>query len=195
MDKNELKLFLKSHPIKKFSSAKLEYSLMLDNEFEKNVDKFMLSHNMNSEVEQIKSTIEAASVDELVNLMRKALMGNNRSILINRLLENEFAVMPLIKKKALTNMQDHFIECCVRFMNMCEENPCNWIIENYNQFKSEYLKSMLCLVLGFRGNESVIPFLMSETDRFSKFYPEENFEQGPLLSVSELAYRIYGISE
>lgn len=195
MDKNELKLFLKSHPIKKFSSAKLEYSLMLDNEFEKNVDKFMLSHNMNSEVEQIKSTIEAASVDELVNLMRKALMGNNRSILINRLLENEFAVMPLIKKKALTNMQDHFIECCVRFMNMCEENPCNWIIENYNQFKSEYLKSMLCFVLGFRGNESVIPFLMSETDRFSKFYPEENFEQGPLLSVSELAYRIYGISE
>lgn len=195
MDKNELKLFLKSHPIKKFSSAKLEYSLMLDNEFEKNVDKFMLSHNMNSEVEQIKSTIEAASVDELVNLMRKALMGNNRSILINRLLENEFAVMPLIKKKALTNMQDHFIECCVRFMNMCEENPCNWIIENYNQFKSEYLKSMLCLVLGFRGNGSVIPFLMSETDRFSKFYPEENFEQGPLLSVSELAYHIYGISE
>ncbi len=195
MNKNELKLFLKSHPIKKFSPARLEYSLMLDYEFEENVEKFLTSHNMNNETEQVKSTIEAASVDELVNLMRKPLMGNGRSILINRLLENESAVMPLIKKRALTTMQDHFIECCIRFMNMCEENPCNWITENYNEFKSEYLKSMLCLVLGFRGDEAMLPFLMSETDRFSKFYPKESFEQGPLLSVSELAYRLYGISE
>ncbi len=195
MSKNELKLFLKSHPIKKFSPARLEYSLMLDYEFEENVEKFLTSHNMNNETEQVKSTIEVASVDELVNLMRKPLMGNGRSILINRLLENESAVMPLIKKRALTNMQDHFIECCIRFMNMSEENPCNWITENYNEFKSEYLKSMLCLVLGFRGDEAMLPFLMSETDRFSKFYPKESFEQGPLLSVSELAYRLYGISE
>lgn len=194
MNKNKLKLFLRSHPIKKFSAARLEYRLMMDYEFEENVEEFLSSHNINNEAEQIKSTIEAASVDELVNLMRKSLMGNSRSILINRLLENETAVMPLIKKRALTNMQDRFIECCVRFLNMCEENPSDWIIENYNGFKSEYLKSMLCLVLGFRGDESMLPFLMSETDRFSKYYPKESFEQGPLLSVSELAYRLYCIS-
>lgn len=64
---------------------------------------------MNNEVEQVKSIIEVASVDELVNLMRKALMGNNRSILINRLLENESAVMPLIKKKALINLFKLFL--------------------------------------------------------------------------------------
>ena len=193
MNKKELKLFLRSHPIERFSPARLEYSLVLDHEFREDIENYLPSQNRNNEVEQIKSAIETASVDELIHFMRKLLLGNNRSILMNRLLENEAAVMPLIKKRALTNMHDHFIECCVRFLNLCEENPCDWIIENYNVFKSEYLKSMLCLVLGFRGDESILPFLMAETDRFSKFYPEESFEQGPLLAVSELAYCLYGI--
>lgn len=109
MNKKELKIFLRSHPVKKFSSARIEYSLMLDNEFEDKVDKYLSSHDMNNEVEQVKSIIEVASVEELVNLMRKALMGNNRSILINRLLENESAVMPLIKKKALINLFKLFL--------------------------------------------------------------------------------------
>lgn len=194
MRKSELKLFLKAHPIESISAARLEYSMLTDHEFDKKVEKSLSSHDMDNEAEQIKSNIEAASADELVNLMRKPLMGKGRSILMSRLLENEAAVMPLIKKRALTTMQDDFIECCVRFMNMCEENPCIWITENYNKFKSEYLKSMLCLVLGFRGDEAMLPFLMSETDRFGKFYPNESFEQGPLLSISELAYRLYGIS-
>ena len=44
-------------------------------------------------------------------------------------------------------MQDIFIENTLHFLLYSKVNDCDWIIDNYNVFKSEYLKSMLCLVL------------------------------------------------
>ena len=51
------------------------------------------------------------------------------------------------------------------------------------------MKSMLCLVLGFRGDVSMIDFLMSEAERLENEYPDESFDQGPTLAVQELAVR------
>ena len=62
-------------------------------------------------------------------------------------------------------------------------------MENYRDFKSEYLKSMLCLVLGFRGNIDMIEFLIKEAERLEREYPNESFDQGPALAVQELAVR------
>ena len=55
--------------------------------------------------------------------------------------------------------------------------------------RSEYLKSMLCLVLGFRGDDSIIHFLMKEVERFELYYPDKRYEQGPLLALYELKER------
>lgn len=68
-------------------------------------------------------------------------------------------------------------------------NCCNWILETYPQFHSEYLKSLFCLVLGFRGDATMIPFLMEEAGRMEKEYPNEYYNQGPALAVQELAVR------
>ena len=63
-------------------------------------------------------------------------------------------------------------------------------MENYENFKSEYLKSMLCLVLGLRGETDMIEFLIKEAERFEREYPNESFDQGPALAVQELATRL-----
>ena len=56
---------------------------------------------------------------------------------------------------------------------------------------SEYLKSLLCLVIGFRGGKESIPMLMKETERFEKSYPDQSYEQGPLFAIQELMMKFY----
>ena len=129
---------------------------------------------------------------DFFKLMRKPMTGMNRSKLRNRLLENEEMLMPLIKEKALKNGQDYFIENAFYFFAHAEEDCCNWIMSNFNDFRNEYMKSMLCLVLGIRGKEDVIPFLKSQVGRFIMDYPDELFEQGPLYGMDILIERLGG---
>lgn len=48
---------------------------------------------------------------------------------------------------------------------------------------------MLCLVIGFRGDVEMIPFLMKETERLERMYSQETYAQGPILAIQELAVR------
>ncbi len=97
--------------------------------------------------------------------------------------------MPLIKEKTMKSGQDIFIENTLYFFLHCEGNCCDWILKEYSNIWNEYLKSMLCLVLGFRGEVEMIPFLMKETVRLERMYPEETYAQAPILAIQELAVR------
>ncbi len=191
MTKKEITNFLDLHPFKEFSVARLEYSLYLTPEVESFVNKYTDEYMPTSEEERQERNIveETDAPDDLIRLMRKSLHNRNCSILRQKLLQHEEEIMPLIQKKALTNRQDNFIENALHFFLHSEKNCCDWIIENYNSMKSEYMKSLLCLVLGFRGDVSLIPMLMRETERFEMDYPYEDYEQAPFLAVYELAVR------
>ena len=47
----------------------------------------------------------------------------------------------------------------------------------------EVVTWMLCLVLGFRGDLTCEEFLLEQISYFRKNYPEERFDQGPLIAV------------
>lgn len=132
---------------------------------------------------------QAATAEELLKLMRKSLSGGNRSRLRKKVLEYEKEIMPLIKEKTMKSGQDIFIENTLYFFLHCEGNCCDWILKEYSNIWNEYLKSMLCLVLGFRGEVEMIPFLMKETVRLERMYPEETYAQAPILAIQELAVR------
>ena len=78
---------------------------------------------------------------------------------------------------------------CVWFMARCEENRSEWILQNYEAVREIYARSMLCLVLGFRADTAVIPFLMRQIERFEQQFPRDSFEQAPLLALYELRAR------
>ena len=141
------------------------------------------------EVLWCKKVEECSVPDELVNLMRKPMTSGARELLRIKLLQNEESVLPLIKEKCLRNSFDIFIENAVIFFIKCKTNCGEWIMENYSQFRSEYLKSLICLALGFRGEPELIPFLMERAEFYEWEYPEESFERGPALAVEELYYR------
>ena len=191
INKKEVHKFLDKHPDIPFSAAKFEYSLYLEPEAVEYANA--ISEKMLGESEEdlhSKRMIEQAeTTEELLKLMRKPLSGGNRSRLRGKLLEYETVMMPCIKEKTMKNGQDIFIENTLYFFLHCEENCCDWLMKEYSNIRNEYLRSMLCLEIGFRGDVEMIPFLMKETERLERMYPQETYAQGPILAIQELAVR------
>jgi hypothetical protein len=77
-------------------------------------------------------------------------------------------LMPWIKEKTMKNGQDIFRENTLYFFLYCEENCCNWLMKEYSNIWNEYFKSMLCLVIGFRGDVEMLSFLTKEKECISK---------------------------
>ena len=173
------------------SAADFEYSMHIDPEMRKVMgEKVKEALKEKPEEKEIEKTIKACNEPkELVNFMRKPIPINPNEVLRQKLLENEKTVIELIKEKCMRSSFDIFIENATDFFIRCKENCSDWIIENYYQFHSEYMREMMCLVLGFRGYFELVPFLMDEAERFRFDYPDELYERGPVLAVQELCYR------
>ena len=189
--KNEVKRFLDSHRDVGFSAAKFEYSMYLEPEMSKKIVELAESKFVPSEddLKLKKIIVDATESNGLLRLMRKPMSGANRSIFREKLMEYESDLLPLIQEKCIRIKQDIFIENALYFFMNSKMNCCDWIMDTYQQFHSEYLKSMFCLVLGFRGSVSLISFLMDEARRMVKAYPDKYYDQGPALAVQELAVR------
>ena len=191
ISKKEVHKFLDKHPDIPFSAAKFEYSSYLESEAVEYANA--ISEKMLGESEEdlrSKRMIEQAeTTEELLKLMRKPLSGGNRSRLRGKLLEYETVLMPYIKEKTMKNGQDIFRENTLYFFLYCEENCCNWLMKEYSNIRNEYFKSMLCLVIGFRGDVEMLSFLTKETERLERMYLQETYAQGPILAIQELAVR------
>ena len=191
ISKKEVHKFLDKHPDIPFSAAEFEYSSYLESEAVEYANA--ISEKMLDESEEdlhSKRMIEQAeTTEELLKLMRKHLSGGNRSRLRGKLLEYEIVLMPWIKEKTMKNGQDIFRENTLYFFLYCEENCCNWLMKEYSNIWNEYFKSMLCLVIGFRGDVEMLSFLSKETERLERMYLQETYAQGPILAIQELAVR------
>lgn len=179
--------YFESHPLKELSAARLVYSLYTMAGVEELVNDIFKPGAKDLLDEAIIDS--AVKPEELLQCMRKSISGINRQKLRNKVLRHEVEMRTLIQRRAITNLQDVFIENTLHFFLHCKENCCDWIIQQYDNMHSEYLKSMLCLVLGFRGDISAVPFLIKEVERFEHGYPEKSYNQGPLLALYELKER------
>lgn len=191
IDKKEVQRFLDMHPDKEFSAAKFEYMLYLIPKAQEMANDFANKRleKTDEDLMMEKVIAETTEPSEVLRLMRKPTSGLNRHALREKFMEYEEEMLPLIKEKCLRNKQSIFIEHALYFFLHSKINCCDWIMETYSEFHSEYLKSMLCLVFGFRGEVDTIPFLMQEAKRFEREYPDEDYDQGPVLAVQELAVR------
>lgn len=186
-----VKKFIDYYDYESLSGADIIYGLHTWPEVKEESEKVMKDYFSGRErdVEFEKMINEAQTPEELVNIMRKPMNMPLRSLLTEKLLKKENEVLPLIKEKSLRNSSDYFIESTVEFLLCCKTNCSDWIVENYSAFRCEYMKALLCLVLGFRGEVGLIPWLMDETERFGDMCSKDELERGPALAVMELYNR------
>ena len=186
--------YFNRHPVKDFSAARFEYSLLLNPEIEDIAGELIpelqtkgLRFPDNSgEIAAVKN---AEDTSALLRMLRRGLSPMARKVLLDLLLEREEEALPEIQRMLPKAFNDHTIENCIRFMVKCQANCTEWILQNYSHVREPYARSMLCLVLGFRADADVIPFLLQQVDTFERQFPSNTFEQAPLIALMEIRNR------
>ena len=199
---DNLKLLTKDyfnrHPVKEYSAARLEYSMLLMPEVMDVVDEKLPGMRVMAAkqgidipdtTEQRKRVEEEEDTGKLLRMLRQTHPPVVRKVVREKLLKREREVLPEIQRMILKAFNDNTIENCVRFMTKCETDCSEWIMQHYDDVREPYARSMLCLVLGFRASTDVIPFLVQQVDVFEKHFPDKSYEQGPLMALYEIRAR------
>lgn len=191
------KKFFRDNPHKEFSVQQVLYSTLLYDGIEQVATEYTLKHMLQSgergeRIAQEKQMIRAEQNPEVVfQLLRKNIDVINRTILIDKALGFEDKILPLVIEKLKRSDHDVFIENAIRILAKSKKNYSPILMERYAEFRSPYVRSLLCLILGFRGEEDTIPWMMDRYFETKKRYPDDTYDQGPLIALSELNARFY----
>ncbi|NLV47179.1 MAG: hypothetical protein GXY22_00780 [Clostridiaceae bacterium] len=191
------KKFFRDNPIEELSTQRFVYSILTHNGIEELANEYVLEYadlgaerleRIKKEREQIQSEQDP---DELLNLLRKNLELNNRVDLVKRVLEFEEELVPKVVEKLVRSDNDNFIDNAMRLLARSEQDYSPLLYKRFNEIRRPYVQSMVCLILGIRGGEEIIPWMINQYQEMKRLYPDETYNQGPLLALHELKYRFY----
>lgn len=188
MTRHEIKTFLNDHPLSRISAAGILLSIYKKPDSVKNLDATIAKNKGTLDQEHAELIAQAQTEKDYFRLMRKPLSWENQEVLVEKMLPQEKELAPFILEKSLRNMQDNFVETATSFFLQAKEDYSKWILEHYDEIQNAYMKSMYCMILGIRGDESIAPFLVTEYANFEALCPGQGFEQGPLIGLHEIAY-------
>ena len=97
----------------------------------------------------------------------------------------------MVAAKLPRSAHEVFIENAVRLLAKSKVDYSAALFTQLDAVRSPYVQSLICIVVGFRGNENVIPSMMQRFLDMKNQYPNETFAQGPLLALCELQNRFY----
>ncbi len=191
------KKFFRDNPYLENSAQRFIYSILLYEGLEDTANEIMMKQVGVSDerVEQItreKELIQSEqNPEEIFQLLRKKIDVVNRVDLIKRALEFEEVLLPMVTEKLMRSNHDIFIENSIRLLARSKKDYSPLLKEQYAEIRSPYVQSLVCLILGFRGEEATVPWMMDEFYEMKKMHPNETYNQGPLLALHELNSRFY----
>lgn len=191
------KKFFKDNPYREHSVQRFVYSALLYKGMEDDVSKILMEHGKFGEdrLEAIAREKDMILAEQnpgaIFQFLRKKLDGTNRPVLIERALEFEGEILPMVVEKLVRSNHDTFIDNAIRLLAWSEKDYSPLLLERYAEFRSPYVQSLICLILGFRGKEDIIPWMLDKFFEMKKCYPDETYDQGPLLALHELSARFY----
>ena len=130
------------------------------------------------------------SGEAIVKFMRQEHDGLTDSALCKKALTLESETVPLIMKRYMTSGQDRFIELSFQILAQADIQYTEQLFADYKSIRNPYAQAVACLLFGERGMEDAPPLLMEEYRRFQRDYPDEGFDQHPLLAL----YILYGVT-
>lgn len=190
------KNFFKKNPLNPTSAYNIACYL-LDPDFEEDMFNRLLDKEdetgdsssldqIDKEEEEIRALSDAEAV---VKRMRQSIAMLNRSVLADQALSMWEETMPLILRRFRTSSQTEFIETAFHIFAEADDSVIEPLKELYPDIRNPYARSMACVVFGMHDCKEMIPMLLREYECFREDYPDEEYEQGPLLAL----YQLYGM--
>jgi len=182
--------FFKMNPLMEYSAAMFEHFTITARKSGKIDQKIydvaaeFFNKTRRDEISQDRQRIEQTDDPaELVEIMRSGHDIMNRGLLCSKILSLHEQTMPLILRRYRTCALDEFIDAAAEVFVMGEKEYTQMLREMYRDIRCPFAQASACLVFGMQGLEEEIPFLVSEYERFQREYPDESFDQHPLLAL------------
>ncbi len=189
------KRFFDNNPYKEFSAARITLITLQSETFEERA--MQLAEQGISPERMAMAKAERVSIENeenpqvLLKYLRSNIDGMNRPFLIRKALEYEAEILPGVVQRLMTSGNDHFIETAVRLLGKSREDHTAPLVQRYDEIRNPYTQSLLCVVLGLRGKEDIIPWVYEKYMEAKRLYPEETYSEGPLIALYELKSRFY----
>lgn len=187
--------FFRDNPYEELSAQRLTYSTLCYDGMEDLAKDFVMNSidtDRYNKIGKEKQIIEAENNPEaLFQLLRKSIDVINRPCLVNKALKYENEILPMLVEKLIRNDHDIFIENAVRLLAKSKGDYTKPLMERYKKIRSPYVQSVVCIIFGLRCGEEIIPWMYDRYFELKKLYPNENYNQGPLLALYELKSRFY----
>ena len=191
------KKFFEDNPYLENSVQRFIYSTLLYEGLEELANKITIEEGLLSDerLEQVareKEEIQEEQNSEMIfQFLRKETEMVNRGLLVQKALEFEEVLLPKVVEKLMRSYHDIFIENSIDILAKSNKDYTPLLKERYAEIRSPYVQSLVCLILGFRGEEATIPWMLDKFLEMKKLYPGETYDQGPLLALHELNSRFY----
>jgi len=184
--------FFARNPVRENSAQRFVYSLLLTPKLEEVAKELLREYggfNLDGiQAEQAQIAAETTP-DGLLKWLRRGINKANSPFLCERALEFEPELLPAVLDMLVTTGNVYFIENATRILARCKADPTQGLMERFDRMRDEYAKSMMCIVLGFRGGAEIIPWMLERYRGMKARFPKENHSEGPLLALYELNAR------
>jgi len=191
------KKFFRDNPYLEISTQRFIYSILLYKGMEAAASEVLmekggLGAERLKQINQEKELIQSEQNPEVIfQILRKKIDGVNRVVLIKKALEFEEVLLPMVTEKLIQSYNEVFIENSIRLLAISQKDYTPLLKDRYDEILSPYVQSLVCLILGFRGQEDDIPWMLDRFLEMKKLYPGKTHAQGPLLALHELNCRFY----
>ncbi len=182
--------FFTENPLKELSAAIIGHYTIAsraDGKLEQMIHDMAapnIKDSRKEEIRQERQRIEQTNDPaELVEIMRKGHDILNQRFLCDKIIALHEQTMPLVLKRYRTCALDQFVDAAITTVALGEKKYAQMLREMYGDIRYPYARACACLVFGIQGMEEEIPFLLSEYQHFQQDYPEETYDQHPLLAL------------
>ena len=193
MNKRELVRFLKEHPQKEMSVAALadfQFRILLQDDLNKEVkkvlDRMLPTARLTEEAETAKSIEAVQTPEKLLRIMRKPMVFSNLTAMVKKALAMQDEAMPLIISQYKKTRHTVFIENASKILSHADRKYTEEMLACYKDIWFPYAQALACLLFGYHGLVDTIPLQLSEYERFKRLYPDESYDQCPLMALSYL---------
>lgn len=191
MEKNQLpRHFFEKNQLQELSAAVLTHFRMITlavPELNEKVAEVAAPFMEQSRLEQYQNEKDAITnlveAEEIVAYMRKIKETSNSSLLIEKALEFQDTVIPLVLKRICKSGHDIFIENAALLLANAEDKYTEDLYDIFSDIRNPYARSELCIVFGVKKKKEYTDLILQQYVQIKKERPDRAYEQGPLLAL------------
>lgn len=202
-EKNKLpKSYFKAHPLDELSFARLSFFQMAELKlgvasevfFEEQTSMLLSQERKDRITAENERIMKLQTAEEIIDALRKEREILCRDAIVQRALELEDVVLPLLLKRYQTNGVDYFIEGAAQILARADRKYSETLFADYSLIRAAYARAQACLVFAAQNMTLTIPLLVQEVERLGQVKNREyksDLSQAPLLALYVLNEQPY----